>query len=322
MRILVTGSSGHLGEALMWVLGDLGIDVVGLDVVPSDHTGIVGSITDRPLLQRTLDGVAAVIHTATLHKPHVAVRSRADFVATNVTGTLAVLEESANAGVKAFVYTSTTSAFGRSLQPPPDRPAVWVTEDLVPQPRNIYGISKVVAEDLCELVHRDTGMPCLVLRTGRFFPESDDQDDRRSAYGDLNLKVNELLYRRIDLVDVVEAHLAAVDQAPRLGFGRYVLSATTPFEPRHLPRLRYDAPGVVAELFPGYEEVYERFGWSMLPSIDRVYVNQRARTDLGWQPRYGFGSALERLESGDDPRSDLAVAVGAKGAHHGTAGGT
>jgi UDP-glucose 4-epimerase len=313
MRILVTGSSGHLGEALMWVLGDMGIDAVGLDVVPSEHTGIVGSITDRPLLRRSLNGVDAVIHTATLHKPHIPAYARADFLATNVAGTLAVLEESANAAVKAFVYTSTTSSFGRALESPPDRPAVWVTEDLVPQPKNIYGVSKVAAEDMCELVHRDSGLPCVVLRTGRFFPESDDQDDRRSAYGDLNLKVNELLYRRIDLVDVVEAHLVAVDRAPQLGFARYILSATTPFEPRHLARLRRDAPGVVADLFPGYEDVYARFGWSMLPSIDRVYVNQRARADLGWEPRYDFGSALVRLDSGDDPRSDLAVTIGAKG---------
>jgi UDP-glucose 4-epimerase len=313
MRILITGSSGHLGEALVWVLGDMGINVVGLDVVPSESTRIVGSINDRPLLQHSLEGVDAVIHTATLHQPHIATHSRADFVATNVDGTLAVLEESARAGIKALVYTSTTSAFGRALQPPPDRPAVWVTEDLVPQPRNIYGTSKVAAEDLCELVHRDSGLPCLVLRTARFFPENDSVYG--DLYGDLNLKVNELLYRRIDLVDVVEAHLVAIERAPQLGFGRYILSATTPFEPRHLPRLRHDAPGVVRELFPGYEDVYARFGWSMFPAIDRVYVNQRARQDLGWEPRYDFGVALDRLDSGGDPRSDLAVVIGTKGYH-------
>jgi nucleoside-diphosphate-sugar epimerase len=315
MRILVTGSSGHLGEALVWVLADMGIDVVGLDIVPSEYTRIVGSINDRPLLRRSLEGVDAVIHTATLHKPHIATHSRADFVNTNVAGTLAVLEESANAGVKALVFTSTTSSFGRALEPPGDQPAAWVTEDLVPQPRNIYGTSKIAAEDLCQLVHRDSGLPCLVLRTSRFFPESDDQDSSYGSYGDLNLKVNELLYRRIDLVDVVEAHVIAVERAPQVGFGRYILSATTPFEPRHLLRLRHDAPGVVRELFPRYEDVYARFGWSMLPGIDRVYVNQRARKDLGWEPRYDFGAALDRLESGTDPRSDLAVAVGAKGYH-------
>ena len=54
-----------------------------------------------------------------------------------------------------FVFTSTTSAFGRALTPPPGAPAAWITEDVAPVPRNIYGVTKTAAEDLCELVHRD-----------------------------------------------------------------------------------------------------------------------------------------------------------------------
>ena len=53
----------------------------------------------------------------------------------------------------------------------------------------------------------------------------------------------------------------------------------------------------------------------MLPSIERVYVNERARRELGWAPRYDFGYALDRLAAGEDVRSPLAVAVGAKGYH-------
>ena len=53
----------------------------------------------------------------------------------------------------------------------------------------------------------------------------------------------------------------------------------------------------------------------MLPTLDRVYVNARARHDLGWQPRFDFHYALERLRSGQDPRSELALAIGAKGYH-------
>ena len=74
----------------------------------------------------------------------------------------------------------------------------------MPVPRNVYGVTKTAAEDLCELVHRDHGLPVVILRTSRFFPEADDRDDVRAAYDDLNLKVNELLYRRVDLEDVVE----------------------------------------------------------------------------------------------------------------------
>ena len=102
------------------------------------------------------------------------------------------------AGVRTFVFTSTTSAFGRALSPPPGEPAAWITEDVAPVPRNIYGVTKTAAEDLCELFHRDHGLRCLVLRTSRFFPEADD-DAVRDGYADGNVKANEYLHRRVDL---------------------------------------------------------------------------------------------------------------------------
>jgi UDP-glucose 4-epimerase len=317
MRILVTGSSGHLGEALVRVLGADGHDVVGLDVLESRHTSVVGSVVDRELVHRHMAGVDAVIHAATLHKPHIATHDRQAFLDTNVSGTLNLLEEAAAAGVGAFVYTSTTSVFGRALHPPPDEPAAWITEEVVPVPRNIYGVTKAAGEDLCELAHRDLGLPCVILRTSRFFPEGDDEDDMRASFNDLNLKVNELLHRRVDLDDVVVAHRLALERARDLGFGRYIISATSPFTPDDLAALRQDAPAVVRRLFPDYDEVYEERGWKMLPGIDRVYVNARARKDLDWSPRYDFGGALDRLRAGHDPRSPLAQSIGEKGYHAG-----
>jgi UDP-glucose 4-epimerase len=315
MRILVTGSAGHLGEALVRVLGQEGHDVRGLDILASAFTGVVGSIADRAVVRDCVRGVDAVLHAATLHKPHVGSHGRADFVETNVTGTLNLLEESVAAGVERFVFTSTTSAFGRALTPPPGEPAAWITEDVAPVPRNIYGVTKTAAEDLCELVHRDDGLPCLILRTSRFFPEADDRDDVRASYDDANLKVNELLYRRVDLEDVVSAHRLALERAPQIGFGRYIVSATTPFTRDDLAELRADARAVVRRRFPHYEAVYERRGWRMFPSLERVYVNERARRELGWAPRYDFAHVLDRLEVGGDHRSALAVSVGAKGYH-------
>ena len=313
MRILVTGSAGHLGEALVRVLRADGADVLGLDVLPSPYTDVVGSVADRDLVRRCVEGAGAVLHAATLHKPHVGSHSRQAFVDTNVTGTLALLEASVAAGVGRFVFTSTTSAFGRALVPPPGAPAAWITEDVAPVPRNVYGATKTAAEDLCELVHRDHGLPCLVLRTSRFFPEGDDRDDVRGAYADANVKVNELLYRRVDLDDVVSAHLRALERAPALGFGRYIVSATTPFTREDLAALRADAPAVVRRRCPDFEAVYARLGWAMFPRIERVYVNARARADLGWAPRHDFRHALDRLAAGEDHRSELAVTVGAKG---------
>jgi UDP-glucose 4-epimerase len=315
MRILVTGSSGHLGEALVRTLRAEGHDVVGVDVLEAPSTTIVGSIVDRATARRAVEGANAVLHAATLHKPHVASHRRQEFVDVNVTGTLNLLEEAVAQGVSRFVFTSSTTTFGRALVPPPGAPATWITEDVVPVPRNIYGVTKTAAEDLCELTHRDHGLPCLILRTSRFFPEPDDRDEVRNAYDDANIKVNELLYRRADLEDIVGAHRLALERAPEIGFRRYIVNATTPFTSDDLAELRTDAPAVVRRHFPDYEALYAERGWSMFPGIERVYVNARARAELGWEPRYDFRYALDRLAAGEDHRSALALSIGAKGYH-------
>jgi UDP-glucose 4-epimerase len=314
MRVLVTGSAGHLGEGLVRALHEDGHQVSGLDLLEAPDTS-VGSIVDREFVRRCVKGVDAVVHAATLHKPHIESHSRQEFLATNVTGTLTLLEEAVAAGVKRFVFTSSTSAFGRALVPSPGAPAAWVTEEVADVPRNIYGVTKGTAEDLCELIHRDHGIAVVILRTSRFFPENDDRDDVRAAHADANVKVNELLYRRVDLEDVVAAHRLALERALEIRFGRYIISATTPFHREDLADLRADAPAVVRRLFPDYEAIYAERGWTMFPSIDRVYVNDRARRDLGWSPRYDFRHALDRLAGNEDWRSSFALSVGAKGYH-------
>ncbi|MBI3797107.1 MAG: NAD(P)-dependent oxidoreductase, partial [Deltaproteobacteria bacterium] len=224
MKVLVTGSSGHLGEALVRTLNTTDHEVIGVDIVHSDFTNMVGSIVDRDHVKRCMKGVDAVLHTATLHKPHVFTHSRQSFVDTNITGTLNLLEEAVSAGVTSFVFTSTTSAFGSALTPPAEAPAAWVTEDVAPIPKNIYGVTKTAAEDLCQLFHRNHRLPCLVLRTSRFFPEEDDNQAMRQAYDDSNVKANEFLYRRVEIEDVVSAHLLALEKAPAIGFDRYIIS--------------------------------------------------------------------------------------------------
>jgi UDP-glucose 4-epimerase len=312
MRVLVTGSAGHLGEALMRRLPASRHEAIGIDILASSYTHHVGSIADREFVRRSLRAVDAVIHTATLHKPHVATHSRQDFIDVNITGTLNLLEQSAAAKVGAFIYTSTTSAFGSALTPPPGQPAAWITEDVVPVPKNIYGVTKVAAENLCELFHRKFTLPCLILRTSRFFPEEDDSRTQRQAYVDDNLKANEFLYRRVEIEDVVDAHILALQKASSILFGRYIISATTPFIPEDRVELGRNAPAVVARHVPAYQEEYTRRQWKMFPAIDRVYVNERARTELGWRPRYDFQYVVDRLRSSEDFRSPLAVEVGSK----------
>lgn len=315
MKVLVTGSAGHLGEGLARTLKTLHYEVIGIDILASPFTTHVGSVTDRDFVKSCLDGVKAVFHTATLHKPHVATHSMQEFVDTNITGTLNLLEESVAAGIEAFVFTSTTSVFGDALEPQEGSPAAWITEDVTPVPKNIYGVTKTAAEDLCQLFYRNHGLPCIVLRTSRFFPEEDDNRSVRNAYIDDNLKANEFLFRRVELEDAVSAHILAAKRAKAIGFGKYIISATTPFVRGHATYLRTNALWVVQGLVPEYVQEYRRRGWKMFNGIDRVYVNERARKDLGWQPVYDFRYIIERLKAGEDLRSPLAKAVGAKGYH-------
>jgi UDP-glucose 4-epimerase len=313
MRALVTGSSGHLGEALVRSLRELGHEVAGLDIRAGQFTTRVGSICDSSCVSACMRGVQAIFHVATLHRPHVDTHSRQAFVDTNIAGTLALLEGAMAAGVAAFVFTSTTSVFGDALVPPAGAPAAWLTEEVQPIPKNIYGVTKAAAEDLCHLFHRNQGLQCVVLRTSRFFPEQDFDPAVREAYADDNIKINEYLYRRVDLEDVVSAHLLAAEHAPRVGFGRYIISATTPFLPGDMADLRRNAALVASHRVPDYRAEYVRRGWKMVPRIDRVYINRRARDELGWQPRYDFQRLIDRLRSGDEVRSPLARAVGSKG---------
>ena len=233
-----------------------------------------------------------------------------------MTGTLALLQEAVGAGVKTFVCTSTTSAFGDALAAPQGTPATWVTEEIVPAPRNIYGVTKTSAEDLCRVFHRQHGLSCIILRTSRFFPEEDDDRSKREVSEDENNKANEFLFRRVELEDVVSAHLLAARRAAEFGFGRYIISATTPFLAQDCAELNSNAAGVLQRRVPGYLEVYRDRGWKMFDRIDRVYVNTAAQLDLGWEPKFDFARVLSALREGSFPRSRMAELVGSKGYHH------
>jgi len=153
------------------------------------------------------------------------------------------------------------------------------------------------------------------LRTSRFFPEADDNAAIRGTYETENVQANELLYRRADIADVVDSHLLALERAAHIGFGRYIISATTQFSRTDLTDLRHRAQDVVKRLFPDCVDLYSSRGWKLFPEIDRVYDNARAREDIGWRPKYDFRFVLSCLRAGSNFRSALASAVGAKGYH-------
>ncbi|RWC88152.1 MAG: NAD(P)-dependent oxidoreductase [Mesorhizobium sp.] len=289
-----------MGSALAPLLRGLGHDVTGLDPVPSAETRIVGSIADRDLVMRAVGGnrIEAIIHSGALHKPNIESHANSDFIATNVQGTLNLLDAAVAANVQRFVFTSTTSLMiSQAIRDGfkgGARRAAWLTEAMSPEPRNIYGVTKLSAEHLCRLYHLQHGLPVVVLRTARFFPEADDMA-HAIEQSDANTKANELLFRRLTVDDAAQAHVAALEKAPELGFDIFIVCAPTPFQPDDCADLIADAPSVVARYYPEFPALYARKGWTMFSSIDRVYDASRARDRLGFVCRTRFADVLTAL---------------------------
>jgi UDP-glucose 4-epimerase len=295
MHVLLTGSSGWLGRFLAPRLRNAGHSVTGLDVAPGADTQIVGSVADRATVDRAFDhGVDAVIHSGALHKPDIIRYPAQAFVDVNVTGTLNLLEAARAAGHDRFVFTSTTSLMiSQRIRDERDDSAIWLDETSGPiAPRNIYGVTKFAAEELCRLFATEHGLPCVVLRTSRFFPE--DDDTQLAPAGD-NMKVNELLYRRLTVEDAADAHIVALDRAPTLGFDTFILSAPTPFFRADAMALKRDAAAVIARYFPEAPALFTERGWVLPTTIGRVYDSSAAERRLGFRCQTDFASALSAM---------------------------
>lgn len=299
MRILLTGSSGWLGRFLAPMLRARGDVVIGLDVAPGGDTDVIGSVADRTLIDRVFveHGIEAVIHGGALHKPDIARYPAQAFVDVNVTGTLNLLEAAAAAGHDRFVFTSTTSLMiSNAIRNELADHAVWLDETSGPlEPRNIYGVTKLAAEQLCRLAHLENGLNCVVLRTSRFFPE--DDDTHRDLSGE-NMKANELLHRRLTVEDAARAHIVALDKAPQIGFGSFIVSVPTPFDRSECDELKRDAATVIARHFPDAPALYAAKGWELPRSVGRVYDAARAEQVLGFRCETDFHAVMEALWTG------------------------
>jgi len=276
LRILITGSSGRIGTAVAERIAREAV-VVGLDLRAGPWTTALGDITNTKLVESLVQRVDAIVHVAALLTPHVGCRSDEEFWQVNVEGTRTLLGAALRAGVRRFVLTSTTSVYGCTSRPK-DR-AIWVTEELDPQPEDIYDITKLEAERSCREAS-GADLSVAVLRMSRCFQEPD------------HLLAFYRLYRGVDRRDVAEGHWLAATM-PLEGFEILNLSAETPFEVGDVELLWTDPWCVIDERAPEVREAFLQRGWNLPQRIDRVYVIEKAKRVLGYRPQYGFRAVLD-----------------------------
>ncbi len=281
-RVVITGASGRVGRVIAAEIAARH-DAVGVDLTPGPQTQVIADFTDARAMREVLQGARAVVHVAALHVPDMDQQGREAFERVNVAGTRQLLELAGAAGVREFVYTSTTSIYGHALVPT-DR-AVWVTEALTPRPRDIYDETKLAAEQLCREAARH-GMRVTVLRFSRCFPE---------PWPEFALY---RCYRGVDPRDVAQAHVLSIG---RLGddFAVCNVSAATPFHRDDCELLWRDAPTVLRLRVPRLVEAFAARGWPLPARIDRVYVIEQAKRVLGYRPIGNVDAVLAQLPPAD-----------------------
>jgi len=276
MRILVTGSSGQLGAVLSSMLFKEH-SVIGVDLLPGRFTSRIGSISDCDFVSSATKNAEIIIHTCSLHAPHLETHSCKDFIDINIHGTLNLLKSSIDNGVRRFIYTSTTSLYGHAMVSP--KKAVWVTEELMPKPRDIYDVTKIAAEGLCQIFATQHKLPCISLRVSRYFPESN------------YLLAIFRLYRGVDIRDAARAHILAMDVKVE-GYDVFNISSLSPFSKDEAHDLFNNAPHVLKKHFPDIEKVFAKKGWKLPERIDRVYSIDKAQTILKYRPEFNFDSYM------------------------------
>jgi UDP-glucose 4-epimerase len=274
MKVLVTGSAGRLGRVIVELLRAKGVDTIGIDLLESDTTDVLTDIREKKDVARIVRNVDHIIHTAAIHGRHMDIAvPRVDFVETNVLGTLHLLEASVQHQIKSFIYTSTTSIYGKSMEN--DIAAVWVDEELTPSPRDIYDITKLTAENLCRDFFEKEQLNGCILRVSRFMDEPK------------NAIANYRLYRGLDERDGAEAHWLAL-QARFKTFEIFNISNDTPFQKADLENLRSDPEKVILKYYPMAADIYKKKGWTFPSSIDRVYSIDKAKRMLNFRPGNNF----------------------------------
>jgi UDP-glucose 4-epimerase len=181
MKILVTGGAGFIGSHIVEHYQGKAEEIRVLDNLRTgyrhnleglEHTFFEGSITDRELVKKAVEGVDYIFHLAALVSVPESMDKPTECVEINVTGLLNVLEEASASGVKKLVLASSAAVYG-------DNPTVPKVESMIPEPKSPYAITKLDGEYYLEMFQREGKLETAALR---FFNVFGPRQDPKGAY--------------------------------------------------------------------------------------------------------------------------------------------
>jgi UDP-glucose 4-epimerase len=180
MKILVTGGAGFIGshiaehfqqEAEVRILDNLRSGSLH-NLAGIRHRFYHGSILDRELVRTAMEGVDYVFHLAAMISVPESMHSPVECNEINTTGTLIVLEEAANAGVKKLCFSTSAAIYG-------DNPSTPKVETMLPEPKSPYAITKLDGEYYCRMFSNEGWLSTACLR---YFNVFGPRQDPKSQY--------------------------------------------------------------------------------------------------------------------------------------------
>jgi UDP-glucose 4-epimerase len=165
MRALVTGGAGFIGSNLVGELIGSGAEVVVIDDLSTGRTAnldarvelIQGDICDLLAAAKAVSGCDVVFHQAAARAVSLSVEDPMRANHANVTGTLMLLVASRDAGVRRFVYASSSSVYGTARDLP-------IAESAPLAPRSPYAVTKLTGEHYCRVFWELFGLETVALR--------------------------------------------------------------------------------------------------------------------------------------------------------------
>lgn len=291
--VLITGAAGSLGRAAIPRLLEAGFEVRAGDVrpvvgAPAAAEVVQLDVRDPASVAQAMKGVAAVLHAAAWHGIHLGDHSPIEFWDLNASGTFHVMQAALDANVRAVVLSSTMGVYGESRRPISGR-AVRVQEDLPLVPADVYGASKVVAEELSRYFAR-RGLAGASLRYGMFVPEPFHHAGIRFLYGG------------VDERDVASANITAMEHLLKSPAGTHLgafnIESAVPWEEPDFETLLESPLDVIARHWPDGPALLVAQEVAPWGPITEYYDIGRAREILGWQPRWGFNEYVGALREG------------------------